>query len=155
MGCWQCCPLWWARPALRVQAEQLYRILRQEVTTFRCWAEDLLCIIRLTILDQVTKAIIGKPAPAFSGTSVLNGEFKELKLSDYLGNFLHFVLYFKLSFLQESTWFSFSTHWTSPLSVPPRSSPSTTGWKSSGHLVLRLVLVLVDHTGRCMPNSRW
>ena len=48
---------------------------------------DLLCVIRLTILDQVTKAIIGKPAPAFSGTSVLNGEFKELKLSDYLGNF--------------------------------------------------------------------
>ena len=52
---------------------------------------DLLCVIRLTNLDQVTKAIIGKPAPAFSGTSVLNGEFKELKLSDYLGNFLHFV----------------------------------------------------------------
>ena len=33
----------------------------------------------------MTKAIIGKPAPAFSGTAVLNGEFKELKLSDYLG----------------------------------------------------------------------
>ena len=61
----------------------------------------------------------------------------------------------KVFFLQESTWFSFSTHWTLPLSVPPRSSPSTTGWKSSGHLVPRLVLVLVYHTGCCMPNSRW
>ena len=63
---------------------------------------DLLCVIRLTNLDQVTKAIIGKPAPAFSGTSVLNGEFKELKLSDYLGNFLHLVLYFKLCLLKYS-----------------------------------------------------
>merc|ERR1711879_222343 len=42
---------------------------------------------------QATKAIIGKPAPAFSGTSVLNGEFKELKLSDYLGKYLVFFFY--------------------------------------------------------------
>merc|ERR1712060_43353 len=41
----------------------------------------------------VTKAIIGKPAPAFSGTAVLNGEFKELKLSDYAGKYLVFFFY--------------------------------------------------------------
>ena len=45
-------------------------------------------IFLLQLDFQVTKAIIGKPAPAFSGTAVLNGEFKELKLSDYLGTFL-------------------------------------------------------------------
>ena len=42
----------------------------------------------------MTKAIIGKPAPAFSGTAVLNGEFKELKLSDYLGTCLAFCVNF-------------------------------------------------------------
>jgi len=42
---------------------------------------------------QVTKAMISKPAPAFAGTAVLGGEFKELKLSDYLGKYLVFFFY--------------------------------------------------------------
>lgn len=42
---------------------------------------------------QMTKAIIGKPAPDFSGTSVLNGEFKEIGLKDYLGKYLVFFFY--------------------------------------------------------------
>merc|ERR1739848_728610 len=42
---------------------------------------------------QVTKAMISKPAPAFSGTAVLNGEFTELKLEDYLGKYLVFFFY--------------------------------------------------------------
>jgi len=42
---------------------------------------------------QMTKAIIGKPAPAFSGTAVLNGEFKEIGLTDYLGKYLVFFFY--------------------------------------------------------------
>lgn len=33
-----------------------------------------------------------KPAPAFSGTAVVNGEFKEIRLSDYLGKYV--VLFF-------------------------------------------------------------
>ena len=37
--------------------------------------------------------MISKPAPAWEGTSVLNGEFKELKLSDYLGKYLVFFFY--------------------------------------------------------------
>ena len=49
---------------------------------------------------QVTKAIIGKPAPAFSGTAVLNGEFKELKLSDYLGTFLTPFVHFPSHWLK-------------------------------------------------------
>ena len=50
----------------------------------------------------MTKAIIGKPAPAFSGTAVLNGEFKELKLSDYLGTFVHFRVLFKHPILTDN-----------------------------------------------------
>ncbi|KAG8441413.1 hypothetical protein GDO86_006959 [Hymenochirus boettgeri] len=37
-------------------------------------------------------AHIGKPAPEFQATAVVNGEFKELKLSDYRGKYV--VLFF-------------------------------------------------------------
>ena len=42
---------------------------------------------------QVTKAMISKPAPDFSGTAVLNGDFTEIKLSDYKGKYLVFFFY--------------------------------------------------------------
>lgn len=32
---------------------------------------------------QYTKAVIQKQAPEFSGTAVVNGEFKTISLSDY------------------------------------------------------------------------
>ena len=32
---------------------------------------------------QWTKALISKPAPHWEGTAVINGEMKELKLTDY------------------------------------------------------------------------
>ncbi|XP_053317902.1 peroxiredoxin-2 [Spea bombifrons] len=38
------------------------------------------------------KAQIGKPAPDFQATAVVNGEFKEVKLSDYRGKYV--VLFF-------------------------------------------------------------
>ena len=41
----------------------------------------------------LVKAMISRPAPAWEGTAVLNGEFKELKLSDYLGKYLVFFFY--------------------------------------------------------------
>ncbi|XP_071801265.1 peroxiredoxin-2-like [Asterias amurensis] len=40
-----------------------------------------------------SKAQISKPAPNFEGTAVVNGEFKELKLSDYKGRYLVLVFY--------------------------------------------------------------
>ncbi|CAD5118891.1 DgyrCDS7565 [Dimorphilus gyrociliatus] len=40
-----------------------------------------------------SKAQIQKPAPAWEGTAVVNGEFKELKLSDYKGKYLVFFFY--------------------------------------------------------------
>jgi len=40
---------------------------------------------------QWTKAKISKPAPAWESTAVVNGTFKELKLSDYKGKYLVFV----------------------------------------------------------------
>merc|ERR1719291_458461 len=42
---------------------------------------------------SMTKAMISKPAPNFSGTAVLNGDFTEIKLSDYMGKYLVFFFY--------------------------------------------------------------
>lgn len=36
---------------------------------------------------------VSKPAPHFEGTAVINGEFKELKLSDYKGKYIVFFFY--------------------------------------------------------------
>jgi len=41
---------------------------------------------------QWSKALISKPAPDFQGAAVVNGEFKDIKLSDYKGKYL--VLFF-------------------------------------------------------------
>lgn len=40
-----------------------------------------------------SKAEISKPAPAWEGTAVVNGEFKELKLSDFRGKYVVFFFY--------------------------------------------------------------
>ncbi|XP_014277748.1 peroxiredoxin-2 [Halyomorpha halys] len=42
---------------------------------------------------QWTKAVISKPAPEWEGTAVINGELKELKLSDFKGKYLVFFFY--------------------------------------------------------------
>jgi len=42
---------------------------------------------------QWTKAMISKPAPEWEGTAVTSGQFKQLKLSDYLGKYLVFFFY--------------------------------------------------------------
>jgi peroxiredoxin (alkyl hydroperoxide reductase subunit C) len=42
---------------------------------------------------QWTKAMISKPAPAFTGTAVINGEFKEINLEDFKGKYLVFFFY--------------------------------------------------------------
>ncbi|XP_064629193.1 peroxiredoxin-like isoform X2 [Lineus longissimus] len=42
---------------------------------------------------QWTKAQISKPAPAFAGTAVVDGKFKDLSLSDYKGKYLVFFFY--------------------------------------------------------------
>ncbi|KAG8590055.1 hypothetical protein GDO81_006612 [Engystomops pustulosus] len=42
---------------------------------------------------HLSKAKISKPAPYFEGTAVINGEFKELKLTDYRGKYLVFFFY--------------------------------------------------------------
>ena len=42
---------------------------------------------------QVTKAMISKPAPDFSGTAVIAGEFTEISLKDYRGKYLVFFFY--------------------------------------------------------------
>lgn len=37
--------------------------------------------------------LVSKPAPAFEATAVINGSFKSLKLSDYLGKYVVFFFY--------------------------------------------------------------
>lgn len=37
--------------------------------------------------------LINKPAPYFSGTAFVNGEFKEIDLKQYKGNYLVFFFY--------------------------------------------------------------
>jgi alkyl hydroperoxide reductase subunit AhpC len=41
---------------------------------------------------MASKAFVGKAAPDFKGTAVVNGEFKDIQLSDYKGKYL--VLFF-------------------------------------------------------------
>lgn len=40
----------------------------------------------------MSKAVIGKPAPAFTATAVVDGDFKSISLSDYKGKYV--VLFF-------------------------------------------------------------
>ncbi|XP_054977016.1 peroxiredoxin-4 [Sorex araneus] len=50
----------------------------------------------LSVADHslhLSKAKISKPAPSWEGTAVINGEFKELKLTDYRGKYLVFFFY--------------------------------------------------------------
>ncbi|XP_061558337.1 peroxiredoxin-4 isoform X2 [Phycodurus eques] len=42
---------------------------------------------------HLSQAKISKPAPNWEGTAVINGEFKELKLSDYRSKYLVFFFY--------------------------------------------------------------
>lgn len=42
---------------------------------------------------QYTKAVISKPAPQFTGTAVVNGEFKTISLKDYIGKYVVFFFY--------------------------------------------------------------
>ncbi|XP_059673285.1 LOW QUALITY PROTEIN: peroxiredoxin-4 [Gavia stellata] len=42
---------------------------------------------------HLSQAKISKPAPYWEGTAVINGEFKELKLTDYEGKYLVFFFY--------------------------------------------------------------
>lgn len=40
-----------------------------------------------------SNCIVSKPAPHFEGTAVVNGEFTQLSLSDYLGKYVVFFFY--------------------------------------------------------------
>jgi alkyl hydroperoxide reductase subunit AhpC len=44
-------------------------------------------------LGNMSKAFIGKPAPEFKTTAVVNGEFKSISLSDYKGKYLVIFFY--------------------------------------------------------------
>nr|XP_023489070.1 peroxiredoxin-4 isoform X3 [Equus caballus] len=43
--------------------------------------------------EEFPDVMVSKPAPYWEGTAVINGEFKELKLTDYRGKYLVFFFY--------------------------------------------------------------
>ncbi|XP_044945344.1 peroxiredoxin-4 isoform X3 [Mustela lutreola] len=43
--------------------------------------------------EPTDNVMVSKPAPYWEGTAVINGEFKELKLTDYRGKYLVFFFY--------------------------------------------------------------
>ena len=49
------------------------------------------CILMLH--GSVLFLSVSKPAPDWNGTAVINGEFKDIKLSDYRGKYLVFFFY--------------------------------------------------------------
>lgn len=53
-----------------------------------CHSNNFLCYRRLCF-----SFLVSKPAPYWEGTAVINGEFKELKLTDYRGKYLVFFFY--------------------------------------------------------------
>ena len=44
-------------------------------------------------LSTMAQTQLTKPAPEWSGTAVVNGEFKQIKLSDYKGKYVVFFFY--------------------------------------------------------------
>lgn len=92
-------------------------------------------------------AHIGKPAPDFQATAVVEGAFKEVKLSDYRGegglegaqvgaapsDTRRWALtpLYSCPFHQGNMWFSFSTRWTSLLCALRRSSLSANMLRTS------------------------
>lgn len=49
------------------------------------------CLHRRSI--AIMAPAIGQPAPAFTGTAVVDGEFKKISLSDFKGKYLVFFFY--------------------------------------------------------------
>lgn len=49
-----------------------------------------ICLPQLFTTMSSGNAQIGKPAPEFKATAVVDGQFKEIKLSDYKGVFFFF-----------------------------------------------------------------
>lgn len=87
--------------ALRILGSTLTRGVSQVLRTPRHVAAasagavrfpHLLAPASASIRTMSNKAFVRKPAPDFVGTAVVNGEFKDIKLSDYKGKYL--VLFF-------------------------------------------------------------
>ena len=56
------------------------------------WAAPAVSVSGFNMRSYATKAVVQKPAPDFTATAVVDGEFKEVKLSDYKGKYV--VLFF-------------------------------------------------------------
>ena len=45
------------------------------------------------VVVRMSELRLTKPAPKWKGPAVVNGEFKEISLSDYMGKYLVFFFY--------------------------------------------------------------
>jgi len=67
--------------------------LKETVTHASIYTSCKICINNVLNYPCVCVCLVSKPAPHWEGTAVINGEFKELKLSDYRGKYLVFFFY--------------------------------------------------------------
>lgn len=58
-----------------------------------------------------------KPAPDFSGTAVVNGQFKDLKLSDFKGKYLVSVIKFAVNRKSHLCFVSFTGAFLLPIGL--------------------------------------
>ncbi len=56
-------------------------------------SKHFVVVIVLCFDDNSFNISVSKPAPDWNGTAVIDGEFKELKLSDFRGKYLVFFFY--------------------------------------------------------------
>lgn len=52
----------------------------------------LLCVDNV-LHSAILSVSVSKPAPLFDGTAVVNGEFTQLSLTDYIGKYIVFFFY--------------------------------------------------------------
>ncbi|XP_041498387.1 peroxiredoxin-4-like [Microtus oregoni] len=79
-----------------LEAEERFRTRENECHFYSCGQVYPGEVSRVSVADHslhLSKAKISKPAPYWEGTAVINGEFKELKLTDYRGKYLVFFFY--------------------------------------------------------------
>lgn len=67
----------------------------QRSLTLQSFSNVVLCHSNnfLSVIEHCFSFLVSKPAPYWEGTAVINGEFKELKLTDYRGKYLVFFFY--------------------------------------------------------------
>lgn len=95
---------------------------------------------------DLSPASVSKPAPQWEGTAVINGEFKELKLSDYRGKYIVFFFY------PLDLWVTSGTHIALP-SLHLSGRDFCASIINSLKLLLCLQHICLPHWDHCIQRS--